>query len=137
MLLASKLDHRRKSREPLGLTPRSHRPTGQNRQGTMAFVKKSPEERAADLARAVKLVNSGKFPAFLRYKIMDHTLTLKVSGSTDKGSVTYSSSPGKIEFLDPSGTVQELRINRVSVSILGHDAPADDGLEAANGSTWG
>lgn len=102
----------------------------------MAFEKKTPEQRAAELARAVGLVNSGKFPAFLRYKILDHTLTLKVTGSTDKGSVTYSGSPGNVKFTDPTGAEQQLRINRISVSILGKDAPDTDGLEPS-GTTWG
>ena len=101
----------------------------------MAFVTKTPEQKQADLARAVKLIQSGKFPKALQYKIMNHTLTLKPTGSTEKGSVTYSGSPGTIEFIDPTGAVQKLRVNRMSVSILGHtDEPE---IEMESGSVWG
>lgn len=102
----------------------------------MAFTQKTPEQKAADLARAVKLVQSGKFPAFVRYSIMNHTLSLRASGSTDKGSVTYTGTPGNIEFIDPQGVVQKLRVNRISVSILGQDAPDSD-VEDVQGATWG
>lgn len=101
----------------------------------MAFTLKTPEQKAADLARAVQLVQSGKFPAFVRYTIMNHTLSLKASSSTEKGSVTYSGTPGNIEFIDPQGQVQKLRINRVSVSILGQGAPDTDA--EVQGATWG
>lgn len=84
----------------------------------------SREEReafkTARKAQAIDLVRQGGFPAGIMVKVGDHTLTLRPSGVSDRGSVAYSLSP---TILETRG--KHLRINKVSISVLAADAPDD------------
>ena len=103
--------------------------------GTSGYPVKSPEETAASLARAASLIAAGKFPRYLRATIMGHTITLEPSGSTDKGAVSYKGRPGNISVVTPAGESKTLRLNRLSVSILG-EHQAEVGIDLGEGDVW-
>jgi hypothetical protein len=97
----------------------------------------SKEERSAEStlkkAEAIKKIATGEFPKGLRFKVGDHTLTLKPSGVSEKGSVSYNLAPTTLELMGGDGKVFNIRINRVSMSVLN---TADDTLEVEGGGDF-
>ncbi|UOF79683.1 hypothetical protein [Bacteriophage sp.] len=67
-------------------------------------------QRKADAAQAVK---TGNYPAGLRVKVGDFTLTLTPVGTTEKGSVSYGHSPIVVTV-----NGRQVRVNRISLSVL-------------------
>lgn len=87
------------------------------------------DERALESHRkkqeAITKVKTGDFPAGIRIKVGEHTLTLKPSGVSEKGSVSYSLSPTILELGE-----KRVRINKVSFSVLVEDTDLSlDGVE--------
>jgi len=77
------------------------------------------EKKAYDAAKAerhdlaVAKASSGDFPAGIRFKLGDHTLTAHPQGVSEKGGVSYSASPSTIQI----GKFH-VRINKVSFTVL-------------------
>lgn len=78
-------------------------------------------ERRSDAINAVK---EGEFPDGVRVKIGDYTLTLKPTGLSGKGNVSYS---------HPATTLQvggrNVRINALNVSVFAGATDSDTDME--------
>ncbi len=88
--------------------------------------------KTTKLSLAVDAVKKGARPG-LPIKVGDHTLTLRPTGVSEKGSVAYGYKPAIILFEG-----QRLRINKISFSLLNdHDTASDsvdwDSLAESNG----
>lgn len=79
----------------------------------MAWVQKTKEELAQSKAIALGKVQSGAFPAGIRVKVGDHTLTTRPSGVSAGGGVSYSISPGIYQLGE-----HRVRINKMSMTVL-------------------
>ena len=73
---------------------------------------------------AVEAVKAGHAKPAIRVKIGEHTLYAKPSGMSEKGNVSYSIAPVKI---DVGG--HDVRINRLSLTLLGSGNTAIEDVE--------
>jgi hypothetical protein len=64
-------------------------------------------------SKAIAKVSAGDFPAGVRFKLGDHTLTAHPQGVSEKGGVSYSASPSTIQI-----GKYHVRINKVSFTVL-------------------
>ncbi len=116
------------------MSPSSNTVSSQPIQKLKTWADMTKEERAADSAKrkqvAISKVNSGEFPKGMRFTIGNHTLTCLPSGTSEKGAVSYSASPQVIQVMgkDKDGEPKQynVRINRVSLSILNSDATVSE-----------